>query len=65
MEEQYVSAIRKGDVKSLEQMLSDEVQVLADGGNLLRSVTFRNLELSYKKIKNEQINFNFRKHFIV
>ncbi len=36
--EKYVETIRKGDVKSLEQMLSDEVQVLADGGNKLNVV---------------------------
>lgn len=36
--EKYVSAIRKGDVKGLEQMLSDEVQVLADAGNKLQVI---------------------------
>ncbi|NGF57026.1 sigma-70 family RNA polymerase sigma factor [Parapedobacter sp. SGR-10] len=36
--EKYVSAIRKGDVKTLEQMLSDEVQVLADAGNKLQAI---------------------------
>lgn len=36
--EKYVSAIRKGDVKTLEQMLSDEVQVLADAGSKLQVV---------------------------
>ena len=36
--EKYVETIRKGDVKTLEQMLSDEVQVLADGGNNLNVV---------------------------
>lgn len=36
--EKYVSAIRKGDVKTLEQMLSDEVQVLADAGNKLQVI---------------------------
>ncbi len=36
--EKYVETIRKGDVKTLEQMLSDEVQVLADGGNKLNVV---------------------------
>lgn len=33
--EKYMDTIRKGDVKTLEQMLSDEVQVLADGGSKL------------------------------
>lgn len=36
--EKYVETIRKGDVKTLEQMLSQEVQVLADGGNKLNVV---------------------------
>jgi len=36
--EKYVDAIRKGDVKTLEQMLSDEVQVLADAGNKLQAI---------------------------
>lgn len=36
--EKYVNAIRKGDVKTLEQMLSDEVQVLADAGNKLQVI---------------------------
>lgn len=36
--ERYVCAIRKGDVKTLEQMLSDEVQVLADAGNKLQAI---------------------------
>lgn len=36
--EKYVDAIRKGDVKTLEQMLSDEVQVLADAGSKLQAV---------------------------
>lgn len=36
--EKYVETIRKGDVKTLEQMLSDEVQVLADAGSKLRAV---------------------------
>lgn len=36
--EKYVSAIRKGDVKTLEHMLSDEVQVLADAGNKLQVI---------------------------
>lgn len=36
--EKYVETIRRGDVKTLEQMLSDEVQVLADGGNKLNVV---------------------------
>lgn len=36
--EKYVSAIRKGDLKTLEQMLSDEVQVLADAGNKLQVI---------------------------
>lgn len=34
----YLEAIRGGDVSLLEQMLSDEVQVLADGGDKLRVV---------------------------
>ena len=36
--QQYLETIRKGDVKTLEQMLSDEVQVLADGGSKLNVV---------------------------
>src|SRR5690606_34832889 len=36
--EKYVEAIRKGDVKNLEQMLSAEVQVLADAGSQLQAV---------------------------
>lgn len=36
--EKYVSAIRKGDVKTLEQILSDEVQILADAGNKLQAI---------------------------
>jgi len=36
--EKYVSAIRKGDLKTLEQMLSDEVHVLADAGNKLQVI---------------------------
>lgn len=36
--EKYVETIRKGDVKTLEQMLSDEIQVLADGGSKLNVV---------------------------
>lgn len=36
--EKYVETIRTGDVKALEQMLADEVQVLADGGNKLNVV---------------------------
>lgn len=36
--EKYVNAIRKGDVKTLEQMLSEEVQVLADAGNKLQAI---------------------------
>jgi len=36
--EKYVNAIRKGDVKTLEQILSDEVQVLADAGNKLQAI---------------------------
>jgi len=36
--EKYVSAIRKGDVKTLEQIFSDEVQVLADAGNKLQAI---------------------------
>jgi len=36
--EKYVETIRKGDIKTLEQMLSDEVQVLADGGSKLNVV---------------------------
>jgi len=36
--EKYVETIRKGDVKTLEQLLSDEVQVLADAGRKLQAV---------------------------
>lgn len=36
--EKYVETIRKGDVKSLEHMLSNEVQMLADGGRKLTVV---------------------------
>ncbi|GGG59391.1 sigma-70 family RNA polymerase sigma factor [Epilithonimonas arachidiradicis] len=36
--EKYLNVIRKGDVKALEQMLSDEVQVLADAGNKLQVI---------------------------
>lgn len=36
--EKYVSTIRKGDVKTLEQMLSDDVLVLADAGNKLQVI---------------------------
>lgn len=36
--EKYVETIRKGDIKTLEQMLSDDVQVLADGGSKLKVV---------------------------
>jgi len=36
--EKYVETIRKGDVKTLEKMLSNEVQVLADGGSKLNVV---------------------------
>lgn len=36
--EKYVETIRKGDVKTLEQLLSDEVQVLADAGNKLKVI---------------------------
>lgn len=36
--EKYVDAIRKGDVKTLEQMLSDDVLVLADAGNKLQAI---------------------------
>ncbi|WP_295199770.1 sigma-70 family RNA polymerase sigma factor [uncultured Chryseobacterium sp.] len=36
--EKYVETIRTGDVKALEQMLAEEVQVLADGGNKLNVV---------------------------
>ena len=34
----YVETIRSGDISTLEQMLSDEVQVLADAGNKLQAV---------------------------
>lgn len=36
--EKYVETIRKGDVKTLEKLLSDEVQVLADAGSKLQAV---------------------------
>lgn len=36
--EKYVETIRTGDVKALEQMLAEEVQVLADGGNKVNVV---------------------------
>src|SRR5690606_20060667 len=36
--EKYVETIRKGDVKTMEKMLSNEVQVLADGGSKLNVV---------------------------
>src|SRR5690554_6848255 len=36
--EKYVETIRKGDVKTLEQMLTDEIRVLADGGSKLNVV---------------------------
>lgn len=36
--EKYVETIRKGDVRALEQLLSDEVQVLADAGNKLKVI---------------------------
>lgn len=36
--EKYVETIRRGDVKSLEQMLSQEVRMLADGGQKLTVV---------------------------
>lgn len=36
--EKYVETIRIGDVKSLEQMLTNEVQMLADGGQKLTVV---------------------------
>jgi len=35
---QYVETIRRGDIKTLERMLSDEVQVLADAGSRLQAV---------------------------
>ncbi|WP_343532093.1 sigma-70 family RNA polymerase sigma factor [Pedobacter sp.] len=37
--EKYVETIRKGDVKTLEQLLSDEVQVLADAGSKLKVIS--------------------------
>lgn len=36
--EKYVATIRKADVKTLAQMLAEEVQVLADAGNKLQVV---------------------------
>lgn len=36
--EQYIVTIRKGDIKTLETMLAEEVQVLADGGSNLNVV---------------------------
>lgn len=36
--EKYITAIRTGDVKTLEQMLSEEVRVLADGGTKINVV---------------------------
>lgn len=36
--EKYVETILKGDVKTLEQLLSDEVQVLADAGSKLKVI---------------------------
>lgn len=36
--EKYVATIRQGDVKTLESMLAEEVQVLADGGSNLKVV---------------------------
>lgn len=36
--EKYVETIRIGDVKTLKQMLSNEVQILADGGNKLNVI---------------------------
>ncbi|WP_448606981.1 sigma-70 family RNA polymerase sigma factor [Paenimyroides ceti] len=36
--EKYVETIRKGDVKTLEQLLSDEIKVLADAGSRLQAV---------------------------
>ncbi|WP_400263490.1 sigma-70 family RNA polymerase sigma factor [Sphingobacterium sp. SG20118] len=36
--EKYVETIRKGDVKTLEQMLSYEVRVLADAGSKLKVI---------------------------
>lgn len=72
--EKYVSAIRKGDVKTLEQMLSDEVQVLADAGNKLQVIaeltsgiddTIKLMTYVYEnhqkdlEIKIEEINHQF------
>lgn len=37
--EKYVETIRKGDVKTLEQLLYDEVQVLADAGSKLKVIS--------------------------
>ncbi|WP_118196558.1 sigma factor-like helix-turn-helix DNA-binding protein [Albibacterium indicum] len=36
--EQYIVTIREGDIKTLETMLAEEVQVLADGGSNLNVV---------------------------
>ena len=36
--EQYIVTIRKGDIKTLETMLAEDVQVLADGGSNLNVV---------------------------
>ncbi|MDA3616287.1 sigma-70 family RNA polymerase sigma factor [Polluticaenibacter yanchengensis] len=36
--EKYVETIRKGDIRTLEQLLSDEVQVLADAGKKLKVI---------------------------
>lgn len=36
--EKYVNAIRKGDVKALEHILADEVQVVADAGSKLQVI---------------------------
>lgn len=36
--EKYIETIREGDVKTLEQILSDEVRILADGGSKLNVV---------------------------
>lgn len=72
--EKYVDAIRKGDVKTLEQMLSDEVQVLADAGSKLQAVaemtsgiddTIKLMTYVYEyyqkdlEIKIEEINHQF------
>ncbi len=36
--EKYLNAIRKGDIQTLEQILSEEVQVLADAGSKLQVI---------------------------